>query len=70
MEGAAMLFRVYEVPRMIRQMGHPDKGPQPGRMVAPPRGVGDAPVAQAVTIDALERFPLDVVHRAYPACRK
>ena len=42
MEGAALLFRVYEMPRMIRQMGHPDKGTQPGRMVAPPTGIGDA----------------------------
>jgi hypothetical protein len=37
-----MLFRVYEVPRMVQQMGHPDKGSQPGRIVAPPRTIGHA----------------------------
>src|SRR5258708_30277871 len=35
MEGAAMLVGCSKTPRMIRQIGHPDKGRQPGRMVAP-----------------------------------
>jgi hypothetical protein len=30
-----MLFSVCKTPRMIQQLGHPDKGRQPGRMVAP-----------------------------------
>jgi hypothetical protein len=41
MEGAATFFGVCKMPRMIQQMGHPDKGRQPGRMVAP-IGIGDA----------------------------
>jgi hypothetical protein len=35
---------------MIRQLGHPDKGPPPGRMVAPPRGIGDALVDEMHSI--------------------
>jgi hypothetical protein len=37
MEGAAILLGVCNMPPMIQQMRHPDKGPEPGRMVAPIR---------------------------------
>ncbi len=44
-----MLFSVCKMPRMIQQMGHADKGRQPGRMVAP-IGIGDALVDEMHSI--------------------
>jgi hypothetical protein len=35
---------------MIQQMGYPDKGRQPGRMVAPPIGIGEALVDEMHSI--------------------
>jgi hypothetical protein len=53
-----------KVPRMIQQMGHPDKGRQPGRMVAPPGGIGDALARIRPTQLGLRSFAVAIAHGA------